>query len=405
LRRRLLATLTGGVALVLLAGAARIVTETPPALRVSRLLATTVPFPGKAPELAWPPAGEAAAGVAGLGAVGSSGGDVAMPIASLAKIMTAYLVLRDYPLPVGKAGFRVTISEADVADYHARLTQQESILAVADGEVLTEAQLLEALMLPSANNVAALLAAHDAGSEQAFVAKMNATARQLGMVHTTYTDPSGYDSTTVSTASDQLRLATVAMRNDELVHIVAMPAVTLPVAGVVRNFDYLLGHGGFVGVKTGSESSSGGCFVFAARREVAGRAVTILGVVLGIDRGQSGTEALVSAALAASSRLADSLAGALAVRTVVPAGTPVLEVVGAQGRRVRVSTTTAVRRLGWGAMAVAVRLRARAVGRGLTAGEQVAVVSVADGSPAATPADATATMPSLSFGWRLSHLL
>src|SRR5581483_7714068 len=100
----------------------------------------------------------------------------------------------------------------------------------------------------------------DAGSEDRFVARMNAVARALGMTHTRYTDPSGYDDATVSTAADQVRIVVSAMRVPAFAEIVAMPATTLPCAGTVRNTDTLLGRDGFVGVKTGSDDAAGGCF-------------------------------------------------------------------------------------------------------------------------------------------------
>ena len=94
-----------------------------------------------------------------------------------------------------------TLTAADVADTDRRRGQQESVVSIAAGERLTERQALQALLLPSANNIAAVLARWDAGSADRFVAEMNATARSLGMSHTRYTDPSGYDDATVSTAS------------------------------------------------------------------------------------------------------------------------------------------------------------------------------------------------------------
>ena len=136
----------------------------------------------------------------------------AAPIASLAKMMTAYLVLRDHPLGSSQGGPTITLTDADVADTDRRAGQQESVVPVAAGEQLTERQALEALLLPSANNIAAVLARWDAGSEGRFVARMNATARSLGMADTRYTDPSGYDDGTVSTAADQIRIVELAMR-------------------------------------------------------------------------------------------------------------------------------------------------------------------------------------------------
>jgi D-alanyl-D-alanine carboxypeptidase (penicillin-binding protein 5/6) len=110
---------------------------------------------------------------------------------------------------------------------------------------------------------------------------MNATARSLGMTHTRYTDPSGYDDATVSTAADQVRLVDRAMRLPVFASIVATPSATLPVAGTVHNTDKLLGYNGFVGVKTGSTAAAGGCFAFRAVRRIHGKPTTITGVVLG----------------------------------------------------------------------------------------------------------------------------
>src|SRR5207244_8385662 len=94
-----------------------------------------------------------------------------------------------------------------VADTEARRRDGQSVVAVRAGEQLSERDALMAILLPSANNVSLLVARQVSGSVASFVAEMNRTARALGMTHTTYTDPSGYDDGTVSTALDQLRLA------------------------------------------------------------------------------------------------------------------------------------------------------------------------------------------------------
>jgi len=168
---------------------------------------------------------------------------------------------------------------------------------------LTERQALQALLLPSANNIAAVLARWDAGSVERFVARMNATARSLGMTHTRYTDPSGYDDTSVSTAADQVRIADRAMRLPVFASIVATPSATLPVAGTVHNTNTLLGHNGFVGLKTGSDAAAGGCFAFRAIRWIDGRRTTITGVVLG----QPGHNQ-IAAGLAAADAMVDRIA-------------------------------------------------------------------------------------------------
>jgi D-alanyl-D-alanine carboxypeptidase (penicillin-binding protein 5/6) len=252
----------------------------------------------------WPAHGQAAFVQTGQSQVHAGPNQHAVPIASLAKVMTAFLVLGDHPLGLSEDGPRITLTAADVADTDRRRGQSESLVPIAAGEQLTERQALLALLLPSANNIAAVLARWDAGSEDRFVARMNATARSLGMTHTRYTDPSGYDDATVSTAADQVRIVEQTMRLTAFARIVATPSATLPVAGTVHNTNALLGHGGFVGVKTGSDAAAGGCFAFRAIRSIDGKRTTVTGVVLG----QPGYD-LLEAGLAAAAAMVDRIAG------------------------------------------------------------------------------------------------
>jgi D-alanyl-D-alanine carboxypeptidase (penicillin-binding protein 5/6) len=124
------------------------------------------------------------------------------------------------------------------------------------------------------------------------------------MTQTRYTDPSGFDDTTVSTAADQVRIVLRAMRLPVFASIVATPSVWLPVAGTVRNTDRLLGNSGFIGVKTGSDEAAGGCFAFRAVGWINGKRTTITGVVLG----QPGYD-LVGAGLAAAAAMVDRITG------------------------------------------------------------------------------------------------
>jgi D-alanyl-D-alanine carboxypeptidase (penicillin-binding protein 5/6) len=252
------------------------------------------------PSTVWPAYGQAAVHI-GQSQVRAGPNQHAAAIASVAKVMTAYVVLRDHPLRPGQDGPTVTLTDADVADTDRRRRQQESVVPIAAGEQLTELQALQALLLPSANNIAAVLARWDAGSVDRFVARMSATARSLGMTHTRYTDPSGYDDATVSTAADQMRIVDRAMRLPAFASIVATPSATLPVAGTVHNTNTLLGHNGFVGVKTGSTAAAGGCFAFRAIRWIHGKRTTITGVVLG----QPG----LAVAFAAADAMVDRITG------------------------------------------------------------------------------------------------
>ena len=261
-----------------------------------------------APGTVWPAYGQAAFVLTGQSQVQAGPNQHAAPIASVAKVMTAYLVLGDHPLRPGQDGPTITLTDADVADTDRRRRQQESVVSIAAGERLTERQALQALLLPSANNIAEVLARWDAGSADRFVGRMNATARSLGMTRTRYTDPSGYDDATVSTAADQVHIVDRAMRLPVFASIVATPSATLPVAGTVRNTNSLLGHNGFVGVKTGSDDAAGGCFAFRAIRWIDGKRTAITGVVLG----QPGHDR-IAAGLAAADAMVDRIAGHRAV--------------------------------------------------------------------------------------------
>jgi serine-type D-Ala-D-Ala carboxypeptidase (penicillin-binding protein 5/6) len=278
-------------------------TAAPPAAAVLRS-AHRAASGSAVPDSVWPASGQAAVLVTGEARIQAGPDQHAAPIASVAKVMTAYLVLRDHPLRAGRDGPELTLTEADVADTYRRSGQEESVVPVVAGERLTERQALEALLLPSANNIAAVLARWDAGSEEGFVTRMNATARSLGMTHTRYTDPSGYDDATVSTAADQVRIVDRAMGLPAFARIVAEPRATLPVAGTVHNTDTLLGHDGFVGVKTGSDDAAGGCFAFRAIRWIHGRRTTITGVVLG----QPGNDQ-ITAGLVAADAVVERIAG------------------------------------------------------------------------------------------------
>lgn len=163
--------------------------------------------------------------VEGLGSLGSKGGRRPVPIASLTKVMTAYVVLKEHLLGNGEPGPVITVDEQAAQE---AFSLSESTVPLREGQELTQRQLLELLLLPSGNNGARLPVRWDAGSQEAFVAKVNDAARDLGMTRTTYTGASGIGPTTVSTADDKLVLARQAMRIPVLRAVVALRRTTVP---------------------------------------------------------------------------------------------------------------------------------------------------------------------------------
>ncbi|ASW57919.1 D-alanyl-D-alanine carboxypeptidase [Plantactinospora sp. KBS50] len=250
-----------------------------PSASITTSIPASMRIPGEAPSLPWPGTGSAELMIEGLGRVGGSGGGPAEPIGSVAKVMTAYVILKEHPLDGSEQGPTLTVTDADVADYNARIPSGQSLVRVVAGEKITERQALEALMLPSANNIAHQLAVWDAGSESAFVDKMNAAAEDLGLTDTHYTDPSGFLPSTVSTAADQVTLARAALKMPVFATIVALPEATIPVVGRIRNYNDLLGVDGVFGIKTGSTDEAGGNLVFASRLKVGERTLTVVGAV------------------------------------------------------------------------------------------------------------------------------
>ena len=245
--------------------------------------------------IAWPTSASAALLIPALG-IQRATNDVVLPIASLTKLMTAYVVLEKLPLSIGASGPCVTVTSADVQYYDSLKASGQSSAAVASGEVLCENTLLNGLLVHSASNYATFLANLTYGGETAFVAQMNLDAVTLGLSHTHYADVSGYDPGSISTALEQGRLAAILMQSDLVRAIVDQSSVTLPVEGTVGSFTPYVGVDNVVGVKSGRTQAAGGCDVMAMTFELNGQTQLAYAVVLGARGGDllgpAGDEAL-----------------------------------------------------------------------------------------------------------------
>ena len=280
-----------------------------PTAVATSLIPASVNIKGAPPSLPWPSHGSAAVGLQGLGFIASSGNEQAIPAASITKVMTALVILKDKPLQKGDTGPTITLTDADVQAYQADLQSQQSVVKVAAGEQLTELQMLEGMLIPSANNLAETAARWDAGSGTSFVGKMNARATELHLSHTKFADTSGASTGSVSTASDLLALGMAAMQNDVFAQIVAMGQATLPVAGVVYNVNAALTHTGIIGIKTGSGLDTGANFLFAANAKVDSSTIVIYGCVMG--------QPTLDAAFTAAENLITTMSSAVHVQRVL----------------------------------------------------------------------------------------
>jgi D-alanyl-D-alanine carboxypeptidase (penicillin-binding protein 5/6) len=260
-----------------------------------------VPAQSLVHSLPWPNVGQGAVAIPAIGVDLASGPEQPVPVASLTKLMTAYVLLRDHPLAPNVPGPEVTVTQADVDEYDHDVVSNNSSALVAAGEQLTELQLLGGMLVHSADNYADLLARWDAGSIPAFVKEMNDAAAQLGMHQTHFADASGVDAGSVSTAADILKVAAPDMANPLVDALVRMPSVTLPLAGTIATYTPLLGLDGVIGVKSGFTTAAGGNDVLAVRRTIHGQSTLLLAAVTGQQGpgvlGQAGLHglALVSA--------------------------------------------------------------------------------------------------------------
>jgi D-alanyl-D-alanine carboxypeptidase (penicillin-binding protein 5/6) len=234
-------------------------------------------------EVALPSSGQTSIAIAGVGVLGESPNQKSQPIASLVKMMTAYVILKNHPLNPGEPGPEVEFQPQHVQNYLIRGANAESVVPVKAGTKMTERDLLRGLLLASGNNLADVLAEWHSGSVEAFVAEMNAEAQALGMTNTTYSDAAGLLATSRSTAHDQVVLAGAAMGIPTFATIVRETQASLPGAGIVYNTNSQLGQNGIIGVKTGWTEEAGACFVFAAEHQVGDRTVTIVGATMGSD--------------------------------------------------------------------------------------------------------------------------
>jgi D-alanyl-D-alanine carboxypeptidase (penicillin-binding protein 5/6) len=228
--------------------------------------------------LSWPVLGQSAVGIVGTPVLDTNTPQTQIPTASTAKVITALLVLEAKPLKVGEQGPMITINANDVALYNNYRANDGSFVPVQLGEQISEYQALQTIMLPSANNMADTLAIWAYGSLPDYQSAATAFLAKHHIANTTIgTDASGLDPSTKSTATGLVRIGELAMQNSVLAQIVGQStADNIPVAGTIRNVNWLLGSHNVIGIKTGNSDEAGGAYLSASTATVNGKPVTIV---------------------------------------------------------------------------------------------------------------------------------
>jgi D-alanyl-D-alanine carboxypeptidase (penicillin-binding protein 5/6) len=200
------------------------------------------------------------------------------PVGSITKVMTALVVIR-----AGDLSRKITIPSAVVA-YVRKYDASSAGLRL--GDKLTASQLLAALLLPSGADAAYALAEAYGPGLTAFIAKMNATAKQLGLTRTHFANFDGLpwptEHSTYSTAANLLTLGRDAMQSSAFRSVVDQRTYRLAAgsghhAYVWRTTNPLLGaYSGATGIKTGYTAAAGHCLLFEATRN----GYSVIGVTL-----------------------------------------------------------------------------------------------------------------------------
>ncbi len=368
-----------------------------PAFRSS--VSAAISLPGAAPTLPWPASGEAAMAVEGVGSFGGVHDTQPVPIAGLADVLTAYVVLRDHPLDEDSAGPNLTVDAQTLASYQTGTAAQDAEVKVTQGETLSELAALQGLLVDSGNDMATLLADWDAGSTSAFVTKMNEVAGSLGLRSTHITDPSGLDSATVSSPADLVRLGEAAMAIGSFRQIVDLGQATLPVDGLEYNLNFDLGQNGIVGIKTGSDAAASGCYLFASVLSVAGRNVTVVGAVLG----QLGASPNTSA-VDAGDQLLQAAIASMKPLPLLPVGHVVGQVVEPWGASAPVVVTASEPVIGWAGLTIPFRAGVDVPAAPLKAGVAVgALVADQDGRKVRAVLRTTGPLSGPSAFWRMTR--
>ena len=178
-------------------------------------------------------------------------------MASTTKIMTAIVAIEN-----GDLDATITVPAGAVGI-------EGSSLYLKKGEKMTLYELLQGLMLRSANDAAEAIALSLCGSVDAFADLMNEKAKVLGLCNTHFTNPHGlHDEEHYTTAKELGIIASYAMKNETFREICSLKKANLPGNRIVVNHNKLLfSFEGACGVKTGFTKSSGRCLVSAAERD------------------------------------------------------------------------------------------------------------------------------------------
>lgn len=204
--------------------------------------------------------------------------------ASLAKMITVQVVLDKYPLKAGESGPTITMTNDDENRYWWAVNNGGSNARIVAGEQITERQLLEGILLVSANNMADSLAIWAFGSIDGYHQAARQWLNKNNLVNTIVGgDASGFSSETKSTPTDLCKIMLLATKQPALVEILSANTATLPTGEVLQSTNRLLGQNGIFAGKTGYTDEAGRGLMVASHQQIGNVQLTTAAVSLSND--------------------------------------------------------------------------------------------------------------------------
>lgn len=354
--------------------------------------------PGPALSIIWPEEGTAAVAPLGLLDQAVTDSSEAVSMASITKLATVLMILEKLPLEPGEQGPSYAFTWDDYQDYlyNYLWTGQSSLDVPVDG-TLTQYQMLEGILLGSANNYADRMMREVWGSQEAFAAEAAAWLERNGFTATTIVGPSGIERENMSTSAEVLRLSQLALAQPVVAEIVAKKETTLPGNDEpVANSNPLINDEGVVGIKTGTFLDSYN-LATAKQVDLGDETITVVSSVLGQPDAETRE--------AVSRQLITAAEAALQPTTVLDAGTVVASVTTEWGASADIVTADAATLSLWNGAVAATDPELDDV-LGKLEAEQVGTLAVTGSFATQEIAlELTDDVAAPSLWWRLTHPL
>ncbi len=225
---------------------------------------------------------ESAVGTLDDGVVATKQSDNPIPMASIAKIVTALVILDKSPIESGQKGDTITLSARDEDYYWEYAAIQGTLTPVTAGYTISQYEALQTILLPSSNNMADTLVDNYFESMDEYIDYANNYLNEQGITNTKVVDATGFSPGSVSTPYDLIKLGQLALNNPVVAEIVAQPKANVAVAGEILNYNILIEEPGITGIKPGFTDEAGICLLFSSKiPSASGDTRDLIAVVMG----------------------------------------------------------------------------------------------------------------------------